>query len=329
MSGRDPAAISQGQGTRSGVAPRERAGGERKMVPPGEPRSYYGQPIVAEPVWTPEIGWYFFVGGLTGASAPLALTASLRGNHVLARRASVTTVAGAGISAALLIKDLGRPARFLNMLRVFKVTSPMSVGSWVLSAFGATATLGAARELFGVLPRTGRAGQVAAAALGPVVSTYTATLIATTAVPVWAEARRELPFVFAASSLATAGALACVLTPAAHAGAARRMAVVGAGAELVAVQAMDRRLGWLGEPLHEGRSGTMARAAKGLGAAGGVAVAAGGRRRSGPVVRAGAGAILAGGLLERFAIFRAGTASARDPKYTVRPQRERVAARER
>lgn len=327
MSGRDPAAVSQGQATRSGVAPRERPGGERRMVPPGQPRSYYGQPVIAEPVWSPEVGWYFWVGGLTGASAPLALTASLRGNHVLARRASATCVAGAGVSAVLLIKDLGRPARFLNMLRVFKVTSPMSVGSWILSAFGATATLGAAHELLGLLPRSGRAGQVAAAALGPGLSTYTATLIATTAVPVWSEARRELPFVFAASSVATAGALACVLTPEDHAGAGRRMVVAGALAELAAIQAMDRRLGWLGEPLHEGRPGAMARAAKGLTAAGGVAVAAGGRRRSGLGVRAGAVAVLAGGLLERFAIFRAGSASAKDPKYTVAPQRERADAR--
>ncbi len=296
------------------------------MVPPGEPRSYYGEPVIAEPVWSPEIGWYFFVGGLTGASAPLALTASLRGNHVLARRAAATSVAGVGVSSVLLIKDLGRPARFFNMLRVFKVTSPMSVGSWVLSLFGATTTLGATHELLGVLPRAGRAGQVGAAPLGPLLSTYTATLIATTAVPVWAEARRELPFVFAAGSLATAGALACVLTPAADAGAARRMTVVGAAAELLAVEAMSRRLGWLGEPLHEGRPGTMSRAAKALTAAGGVAVAAGGRRR-GVAVCAGADAVLVGGLLERFAIFRAGTASARDPKYTVRPQRERADAR--
>lgn len=327
MSGRDPAAVSQGQGTRSGVAPRERSGGERRMVPPGEPRSYYGQPVIAEPVWSPEIGWYFFVGGLTGASAPLALTASLRGNRVLARRASATTVAGVAISSVLLIKDLGRPARFFNMLRVFKVSSPMSVGSWVLSAFGATTTLGAARELLGILPRTGRGGQLAAAALGPLLSTYTATLIATTAVPVWTEARRELPFVFAASSLASAGAMACVLTPAAHAGAARRMAVVGTAAELVAVRAMDRRLGWLGEPLHQGQPGTMTRAAKAASVAGGLAVSFGGRH-GGPVARAGAGALLVSSLLERFAIFRAGTASARDPKYTVRPQRERAAARE-
>ena len=291
--------------------------------------SYYGQPVVAEPVWSPEIGWYFWVGGLTGASAPLALTAALRGNHVLARRAAATTVVGSAVSAALLVKDLGRPARFLNMLRVFKVTSPMSVGSWILSAFGATATLGAAHELVGVLPRSGRAGQVAAAGLGPLLSTYTATLIATTAVPVWAEARRELPWVFAASSLATAGAMGCVLTPAADAGAARRMAVVGSGAELLAVHAMDRRLGWLGEPLHEGRPGAMARGAKALTATGAVAVAAGGRRGSGLTARAGAAAVLAGGALERFAIFRAGTASARDPRYTVGPQRERADARTR
>ena len=325
MSGRDPAAVSQGQGTRSGVAPRGRAGAERSMVPPGEPRSYYGRPVIAEPVWSPEIGWYLFVGGLTGATAPMALVASLQGNGVLARRAAATTVAGAAISSVLLIKDLGRPARFFNMLRVFKVTSPMSVGSWVLSAYGATATLGAARELLGVLPRSGRAGQWAAAGLGPVLSTYTATLLATTSVPVWHEARRELPFVFAAGSMATAGALGCLLTPPAEAGHARRLTVVGAAAELIAVRAMDRRLGWLGDPLHEGGSGPMSTAAQALTTAGGVAVALGGSGRR-LLSAAGSAAVLAGGVLERFAIFRAGTASARDPRYTVGPQRARADA---
>src|SRR4051794_4063886 len=187
------------------------------MVPPGDPRSYYGRPVIAEPVWNPEIPVYFFVGGVAGASAPLTLAASLRGNDVLARRASAIALAGSGLSAGLLIKDLGRPERFLNMLRMFKVSSPMSVGSWVLSGFGATAAASAGRELLGVFPAAGRGAQVGGAALGPLLATYTATLIANTAVPVWHEARRELPFVFGASAVGTAGALAPPVTPAAAA----------------------------------------------------------------------------------------------------------------
>jgi Polysulphide reductase, NrfD len=289
------------------------------MVPPGEPRSYYGQPVIAEPVWNPEIPVYFFVGGIAGASAPLTLAAGLRGNDVLARRASAIALAGSALSAGLLVKDLGRPERFLNMLRMFKLSSPMSVGSWVLSGFGATAAASAGRELLGVLPALGRGAQVAGAGLGPLLATYTSTLIANTAVPVWHEARRELPFVFGTSAVGTAGALATLVTPPAHAGPARRMLVGGALAELAAVQAMERRLGAIGKPYHEGRPGVLARTAAISTAAGAVAAVAG-------WPRAGAAGVLAGGLAERWAVFRAGFASARDPGFTVGPQRERLRA---
>jgi hypothetical protein len=204
------------------------------------------------------------------------------------------------------------------MLRMFKLTSPMSVGSWVLTGFGATAAASAARELAGRLPATGRGAQIAGAALGPLLATYTATLIANTAVPVWHEARRELPFVFGSGAVATAGALATLVTPARAAGPARRMLVGGALAEIGAVHAMERRLGELGEPYHAGRVGRLARAAKALTATGAVATLA---RRP----RAGALAVLAGGALERWVVFRAGFASAADPRYTVVPQRARSA----
>jgi hypothetical protein len=280
--------------------------------------SYYGQPVIAEPVWKPEIPAYFFVGGVAGASAPLTLAAGLRGNDVLARRAAAIALAGSLISPVLLIKDLGRPERFFNMLRLFKVSSPMSVGSWVLSGFGATAAASAGRELLGILPVAGRAAQVAGAGLGPLLATYTATLIANTAVPVWHDARRELPFVFGAGAVGTAGALATLITPRHAAAPARRMLVGGALAELVAIEAMERRLGEIGEPYRRGRVGRLARAAKALTAAGAGAALA---RRP----RTGAAAMLAGGLLERFAVFRAGFASANDPRYTVEPQRARLA----
>ena len=95
--------------------------------------SYYGRPVIKEPVWTPEIPVYFFTGGLAGASAGLGVLAELRGNEVLARRAWAVALAGVAVSPVLLISDLGVPTRFLNMLRMFKVTSPMSVGSWILA----------------------------------------------------------------------------------------------------------------------------------------------------------------------------------------------------
>jgi formate-dependent nitrite reductase membrane component NrfD len=317
---------SHGQTTVTAAGSRSRDGREPSTVAPGEPRSYYGEPIIAKPVWTPEIPIYFFVGGRSGATAPLTLIASQCGNQKLARRAAAIALAGSLASPALLISDLGRPERFLNMLRMFKVTSPMSVGSWVLSGFGATAAASAARELLGLLPRSGRAAQVAGALLGPLLSTYTAALIAQTAVPAWHEARRELPFVFAAGSLSSAGALAQLVTPYAHAAPARRMAVAGATAELVAIRAMDRRLGALGAPYHQGRLGTMACAAQLLTAAGAAIVATAPRTRRGGAVLAktGATALLGAALLERWTIFRAGFASADDPKYVTAPQRARA-----
>jgi hypothetical protein len=287
-------------------------------------RSYYGQPVLKEPVWTPEIPTYFFTGGLGGASAGLALAAERTGNDVLARRAWAVALGGLGVSPALLISDLGRPARFLNMLRVFKVTSPMSVGTWILTAAGAATGLAFANRLLGRFPRpVGDTAAAVAGVLGMPVSTYTATLISNTAVPVWHEARHELPFIFAGGAAASAGAAAALVTPAKHAAPARRLAAGGVAVEMAAVAVMEKRLGELGEPYHErGAPGALSKWARALSVSGAAAIVAGGRRRA-PALAGGA-AVLAGTLAERWSIFRAGFASARDPKYTIGPQRERL-----
>jgi hypothetical protein len=297
------------------------------MVPEAEFRSYYGRPIIKEPVWTWEVPWYFFAGGLAGASASLGLGARLAGNHRLARAA--WTVAGAGGTAGvpLLVSDLGRPERFLYMLRMFKVTSPLSVGSWVLAAMGPAAVGAVVSDRLGIFPRLGRAAEVAAGLLGPALATYTGTLVADTAVPVWHEAGRELPFVFAGSAAASAGAAAVLLAPPGDAGPARRLVLAGALLELGAAQAREHRLGELGEPYHQGPAGRLARLAKACTAAGAGLVAAGGRRRRG-VAAAGAALVLAGSACERWAVYKAGFQSARDPKYIVGPQRARMAARQ-
>ena len=165
---------------------------------PAEPRSYYGRPVIKEPIWKPEIPLYFFTGGLAGASAGLAFAARVSGNDKLARVAVGNAFAGIAVSPALLISDLGKPSRFLNMLRVFKITSPMSVGSWLLAAEGGALSVAAAHEFFGWFPRPlGRTAEAVAAFLGMPLATYTAALIANTAVPVWHAGRHELPFMFA------------------------------------------------------------------------------------------------------------------------------------
>ena len=295
------------------------------MVPEAEFRSYYGRPVLKEPAWTLEVPWYFFVGGMAGASAPLAVAARVAGNDRLAR--SAVTVAGAGVAVGvpLLMSDLGRPERFHHMLRVFKPTSPMSMGSWVLAAMGPAAVGAAVSDRFGILPGLGRTAEVVSGLLGPVLCTYTGVLVANTAVPVWHEAGRELPLVFAGSALASAGAAATVLTPAADAGPARRLAALGALLELGAVGAMERRLGELAEPYHQGPAGRYARLARGCTAVGAATVALAGARRRWAAV-AGSGLLLAGSALERLAVYKAGFQSARDPKYVVKPQRERVDA---
>ncbi|MFN2505320.1 MAG: NrfD/PsrC family molybdoenzyme membrane anchor subunit [Acidimicrobiales bacterium] len=287
-------------------------------------RSYYGRPVLKAPVWKPLIPLYFFTGGLAGASSTLALAARLAGNPLLARSALVASLAATAASPPLLVADLGRPERFANMLRVAKPTSPMSVGTWVLSAFAPAASAAAICELTDRMPRLGRTCAGVAGALGPVMATYTAVLVADTAIPAWHDARRELPFVFAGSAAASAGAMALVLTPSAHAGPARRLAAAGALIELGATQAMEVRLGELAEPYRNGEAAKLAKAAKGLTAAGAV-LALAGRRRS---VAVAAGLMLVtGGLLTRFAVFRAGFGSAQSPEATVGPQRRRLEQR--
>jgi formate-dependent nitrite reductase membrane component NrfD len=283
---------------------------------------YYGQPVIKEPIWKSEIAWYLFTGGLAGASAGLA---QLAGDETLERRAWAVALAGVGVSPVLLIADLGVPARFYNMLRVVKVTSPMSVGTWILSASGAAIGASALHAWTGRLPRLARVSRPAAAALGMPLSTYTAALIAQTAVPAWHGARRELPVVFAAGAALSAGAAATALTPVASAGPARRLTVLGAAAEVAGMAFMEQRLGEVGEPYSTGRAGTFKRAANALIGAGTLAVAGWGRRSRTAAVAGGALA-LAGAACERFAIFHAGQQSAADPKYTVAPQRRRVDA---
>ena len=299
-----------------------------RAVPEEEARNYYGRAVLKEPVWTWEIPWYFFAGGLAGASSNLSLVARLTGNHRLARRALLVALGGATVSPVLLISDLGKPERFYNMLRVFKPTSPMSVGTWVLSGFGPAAGVAAASEILGVFPRLGRAGEAVAALLGPALATYTAVLVADTSGPVWHEARRELPLLFAASSAASAGAAAAMLTPVEDAGPARRLAVGGALAEIGAAELMKRRLGeLLAEPYEEAEAGHFDKLSKVFTGAGAAVMALAGRGRRSAAVAGGA-MILAGAALERWSVFRAGFQSARDPRYTVIPQRERLRSRD-
>jgi Ni/Fe-hydrogenase subunit HybB-like protein len=158
--------------TRRDGTRRRRRGGEQPMVPDAEFTSYYGRPVIKEVVWTvPDIGGYLFLGGLAGASSVLAAGAQQSGYGELARVAKVAALGAISLSAAALVHDLGRPRRFVNMLRVFKPTSPMSVGSWLLAAYGPVAGAAAVSEMTGILPKAGRAATLGAAVLGPGIAT--------------------------------------------------------------------------------------------------------------------------------------------------------------
>ncbi len=298
------------------------------MVPAPEFESYYGRPVIKRPVWkSPDVPGYLFLGGLAGASAVLAEGARLTGRPDLERVALLGAAAGAGLGTVALVHDLHRPERFLHMLRVFKPTSPLSVGSWVLASFSGLSAAAAASNVTGLLPRLGALAGAGAAVLGPPLATYTAALIADTAVPAWHEAHRELPFVFAGSGATAAGGLAIVFTPTAQAGPARRLLAAGAVMEVAAAEAITRRHGLVAEPYQQGRPGRLMKAARAMTAvAGGAALLAGGRSRAVSVL-AGA-TCLAASAMTRFGIFEAGLASAADPKYTVVPQRERLRARQ-
>ena len=290
--------------------------------------SYYGRPIVKEPVWQPEIPIYFFTGGIAGASSVLHGIARLTGNHRLAKSALYIGAAADIVSPLLLVSDLGRPERFLNMLRMFKITSPMSVGSWILVVSGGASTTAAVLELLGWLRPVRWAAEVVSFAAGPPLATYTGALIANTAIPVWSEARDELPWLFGASAAASAAAAAVIATPHGAAGPARRAALAGVAAELGLMQAMERRLGLVGEVYEQGAAGKLNKLTRACTLAGTALLAARGKRSRAAAV-AGSTLILAGELALRCSVFRAGFQSARDPRYTVIPQKERLATRKR
>ncbi|HEX6472008.1 MAG TPA: NrfD/PsrC family molybdoenzyme membrane anchor subunit [Streptosporangiaceae bacterium] len=300
-----------------------RRGGERPMVPRAEFRSYYGRPVLKRPVWSArDIAGYFFLGGLAGASSVLGAGADLTGRPTLARGAKVGAAGAISLAAVALVHDLGRPARFFNMLRVAKASSPMSVGSWLLAGYGPLAAGAAASSVTGRLPRLGRLAGLGAAGLGPLVAGYTAALITDTAVPAWHEAHREMPFVFVGSAATAAGGLGLLTASTGDNGPATVFAAAGAAAELSAVRLIKRRLGVVGEPYERGRAGALLRAAEILSATGvGCAFLSRGDR----MLSALSGlTLLVGSAASRFGIFYAGLASADDPKYTVQPQRERI-----
>ncbi len=292
------------------------------MVPAVELRTYYDKAILKPVTWKWPIATYLFTGGMAGASATLAAVARLSGNDELARRALVTSSVALLVSPPLLISDLGRPTRFANMLRVVRPTSPMNMGSWLLAAISPAIVGAAASELAGIARPLGRTLEVVAGVLGPALATYTAVLLADTAVPVWHEANETLPFVFAAGAAMSAGAAAAITTRPSSASGARRLAIVGTFADLACTEIMRRRLGPLGEPYRRGRAKALSTAATIASAAGGLVMMSARQSRARSAVAGGL--LLGSAMCQRFAIVAAGRDSADDPAFVVGPQRARL-----
>ncbi len=302
---------------------------EMPMVPEAEFTSYYGRPVVKPAPWGHEIAAYLFLGGVAAGSGLLAAGGQLTGRATLRRNARLSALAAVGLSGAALVRDLGRPERFLNMLRTVKLTSPMSLGSWILSAFSAGAGVAAASEIdrmtgerlpLGPLRSVLRAAEgpagLEAAAFAPALAVYTAVLLADTATPTWYASREELPFVFVSSASMAAAGLAMVTTPVAETSPACTLALLGATGDLIATKVMHRRMDPVAaEPLHHGPAGRMLRYSEALAIAGGLGTLLGGRRR-GIAVLSGL-ALMTASALTRFGVFEAG----------IHSQKRRLAAR--
>ncbi|TQJ91270.1 NrfD/PsrC family molybdoenzyme membrane anchor subunit [Streptomyces sp. SLBN-31] len=305
-----------------GGGPRRKRRGKRRDKEP-EFRSYYDLPVINKPVWeSPDIPGYLFLGGLAGAGALIGAAAHATSRPVLSRASKVAAASAGHLSLVALVHDLGRRGRFLNMLRVFKVTSPMSVGSWLLAGFVPSASVAALCDVTGVAPALGALTTTGSAVLGGPVAAYTAALISNTAVPAWHEGQRWMPFVFVSSGLSAASGLGLMAAPPAETRPLVPLAVGGGLAEVVLVKAMEERGGVVKEAYQSGPAKKFLRAAEILTVGGALLAATSGRSRSRAV--AGGAALLAGSALTRFGIFHAGLISAEDPKYTVVPQRERL-----
>jgi hypothetical protein len=302
------------------------------IVPVGSPfptpssaASYNGNPVLKPPTWTWQVPLYFFVGGVAGTSALIALVAHLSGNNELLRAALWIGLAGALVAPPLLIADLGRPARFLNMLRVFKLRSAMSVGAWTLVAFSSAVGLAVVcRELIvagygnDILLVVDWVSEILAAFSGLILASYTAVLLGVSAIPVWSENRTLLPAVFLAGGLGSAAAILILLgfrLPASLA-----IGIVAATVETVLAIIIEARGRYVDLPLREGAVGWATRAGAFL--AGPTSLILTLFWGHTPEVRDVAGCcFIAGALITRYAWIAAGRVSSRDPQALFQIQR--------
>ena len=289
--------------------------------------TYYDRPLLKEPVWKIYVPAYYFIGGAAGAALALGAAAQTRGSEDLSdlvRRAHWVGIIGSSMGGVLLILDLGRPSRFLNMLRVFRPTSPMSVGAWILAITAPAAiTAGLFARSHTWLRGVGEAAGYISGVMGLALATYTGVLVAGSAIPVWQESRRTLPLLFGASAVASAGAILDLFDQNERSAAVTRTyTLVGRIAELSAAWVMEAeasRVPRVAKPLREGPSGILWRSAA---AFTGASLLISLLPRQTRFRRALSGALaLLGSASLRFAVHQAGTQSARDPRAAFHLQR--------
>lgn len=293
--------------------------------------TYYGKPVVKHSHWNWKVGTYIFLGGMTGAAQLVALLARQRDQAVssnLRGDAHLLGAAGAAAGAALLIADLKTPHRFYNMLRIFRPTSPMSIGSYILTGFGLASGLGAIGTLVGdwlhgragyLARRMARKAQLPAAIAGAGMSTYTAALLSSTSTPYWASAPRLMGARFGSAAMA-AGAAALSLGARLRqeeetAEALDRVALLASGVGLACSLIAEVRTREAGAKRGAGE------VTSGLGAVGlteglpvlGYALAAASPRLGADFSVLSSLAVLAGGLVMRNDIVRTGNRSADRP----------------
>ena len=292
--------------------------------------TYYGRPLLKESVWGIEIPLYYFVGGAAGAALVLGAAVQLACDgdegHEL-RRFSATChwigITGSSVGAALLIQDLGKPARFFHMMRVFRPTSPMNMGVWILAGAAPTAiATGLLINREGLVGRIGEITGYTSGVFGAALACYTGVLVANTALPIWQDARAWLPMLFAASSASAAASVVELFyegPTAVHItqvfGAIGRVAELAAARQVEAACAVVPRVG---APLRSGASGRLWKLSSALTAASLVLSLVPGRRWT---QRLAGGLGAAGSLCLRFAVHYAGQASARDARASFQHQR--------
>jgi formate-dependent nitrite reductase membrane component NrfD len=235
-----------------------------------KPVGYYGEPLLRKPHWGWNVVAYLFLGGIMGGSSIVVTFADERdeSERKLARNGRYAALALAVACPAILISHLGRPERFLNMLRIVKFRSPMSLGVWGLVAYGNVALLSALAQSArgGTLPRWMRYlaprpyADVPSALFGAFIASYTGVLISATAVPLWAKGKRHIPPLFVFSGVTGACALHAALLalePGTHATRRKleRLELIAALGELAALALFCRHAGVLGAPMFQGPRG--------------------------------------------------------------------------